>query len=147
MDLRIGSVVINCHDLERMADFWSGVLGYERGPLVEDDHFMVLGDPQRKVSVSLQKVRGGEIGKDQIHLDLFTRDEEAESARVVALGATRVRKNEDPDDIFVVLTDPESNSFCICRDPRPGEGETGGAADTFSANAADDPSGPGTPPR
>lgn len=115
MKLRLGTVVINCNDLDRMAEFWSAVLGYRPGTLMEDGHFVVLRDPEKKISVSLQKVRGGEIGRNQMHLDLYASDEEAEADRIVALGATRIRKNEDPDDTYVVLEDPEGNQFCVCR--------------------------------
>lgn len=119
MGARIYSVVINCQDLERMLAFWQAVLGYQPGPVVEDGHFVVLRDPERKVSVSLQRVRGGEIGRNQMHLDLYAADEEEEAARIVRLGATRVRKNEDPEDIFVVLADPEGNEFCMLRYQQP----------------------------
>jgi hypothetical protein len=54
-----------------------------------------------------------------MHLDLYSPDEELEAARMVRLGATRIRKNEDPDDTFVVLTDPEGNEFCVCRLDQP----------------------------
>ena len=53
--------------------------------------------------------------RDQMHLDLYADDEEAEAARLEALGAVRVRKCEDPDDTFVVMRDPEGNEFCVCR--------------------------------
>ncbi|HEX6499348.1 MAG TPA: VOC family protein [Micromonosporaceae bacterium] len=33
--------------------------------------------------------------------------------RLVRLGATRVRANDDPDDTYVVLRDPEGNEFCV----------------------------------
>ncbi len=34
--------------------------------------------------------------------------------RLVALGATRVRQVDDPDDTYVVLRDPEGNESCVC---------------------------------
>jgi catechol 2,3-dioxygenase-like lactoylglutathione lyase family enzyme len=115
MDLRIGSVVINCTDLERMREFWSALTGYRSGPVVEDGYFVVLQDPERRVNVSLQKVRGGTIGRNQMHFDFYVPDEEAASAAAVELGATRIRKSEDPEDTYVVLSDPEGNEFCMCR--------------------------------
>jgi hypothetical protein len=50
-----------------------------------------------------------------VHLDLSSTDEESEASRLAALGATRLRRSEDPDDIFVVLADPEGNEFCVVR--------------------------------
>jgi hypothetical protein len=33
---------------------------------------------------------------------------------VRSLGATHLRDSDDPDDVFVVFTDPEGNEFCVC---------------------------------
>jgi predicted enzyme related to lactoylglutathione lyase len=41
---------------------------------------------------------------------------EAESSRLVALGATRVRRYEPAPPAsmgFIVMTDPEGNEFCL----------------------------------
>jgi catechol 2,3-dioxygenase-like lactoylglutathione lyase family enzyme len=128
MEGRIGSVVINCTDLERMREFWTALTGYESGPLVEDGYFVVLRDPERRVNLSLQKVRGGTIGRNQMHFDFYVPDEEAAAAAAVELGATRVRKNEDPEDTYVVLSDPEGNEFCMCRAVPATSPEGGGEA-------------------
>ena len=53
--------------------------------------------------------------KNRVHLDLSSTDEESEASRLAALGATRLRRSEDPDDVFVVLADPEGNEFCVVR--------------------------------
>jgi len=41
-------------------------------------------------------------------------DQAAEVARLGELGAKVVRHHRDPDDDFVVMTDPEGNEFCVC---------------------------------
>jgi hypothetical protein len=33
---------------------------------------------------------------------------------MTGLGARFVRHNQDPDDDYVVMTDPEGNEFCVC---------------------------------
>jgi hypothetical protein len=53
--------------------------------------------------------------KNRVHLDLRSTDEESEASRLEALGANRLRRSEDPDDVFVVLADPEGNEFCVVR--------------------------------
>ena len=55
--------------------------------------------------------------RDQMHLDLYTREQSAEVSRLLSLGATLVRHHDDPDDDYVVLTDPEGNEFCVCALP------------------------------
>ncbi len=56
--------------------------------------------------------------KNRVHLDLMpidhSRDEEVE--RLLALGATLVADHRRPDGTgWAVLTDPESNEFCVER--------------------------------
>jgi Glyoxalase-like domain len=41
-------------------------------------------------------------------------DQAAEVERLTGLGASFVRHNQDPDDDYVVMTDPEGNEFCVC---------------------------------
>jgi hypothetical protein len=38
----------------------------------------------------------------------------APSSAGAGLGARFVRHNLDPDDDYVVMTDPEGNEFCVC---------------------------------
>jgi predicted enzyme related to lactoylglutathione lyase len=52
-----------------------------------------------------------------MHLDLYTDDQAAEVERLTGLGARTVRHHRDPDDDFVVMTDPEGNEFCVCAKP------------------------------
>jgi hypothetical protein len=39
----IGSVVMNCKDIERMTQFWVSALGLRPGPLTDEGRFGVLG--------------------------------------------------------------------------------------------------------
>ena len=73
-----------------------------------------------------QQVPEGKVAKNRVHLDVrvapgLEGDErmaalEAECERLVALGATRIRRH-DPDPPmesgFIVMTDPEGNEFCL----------------------------------
>jgi catechol 2,3-dioxygenase-like lactoylglutathione lyase family enzyme len=108
--IRLGSVVINCADLERMSAFWSAALHLSPAP--GDDGFRVLRGSG--VNVSLQVARTPVSAHDQMHFDLYTDDQAGEVRRLLELGATFVRHHEDPDDDYVVLTDPEGNEFCVC---------------------------------
>jgi catechol 2,3-dioxygenase-like lactoylglutathione lyase family enzyme len=112
MGIRLGSVVINCADLERMSDFWCAALDLTPGPLTEGGRFRVLGGS--RVNVSLQRADTPVSARDQMHLDLYADDQPGEVARLLGLGATHVRDNHDPADDYVVLADPEGNLFCIC---------------------------------
>ncbi|WP_222193305.1 VOC family protein [Modestobacter italicus] len=73
-----------------------------------------------------QQVPEGKVAKNRLHLDVraapgLEGEErmaalEAECARLVALGATRVRRAEPEPPLslgFIVMTDPEGNEFCL----------------------------------
>jgi catechol 2,3-dioxygenase-like lactoylglutathione lyase family enzyme len=115
MAIRVGSVVLNCADLDRMTAFWASALGLEPGPIGDDGTFRVLGGD--RVNLSLQVAQDPVTARDQAHLDLYTDDQPAEVLRLRGLGAGVVRHHEDPDDDYVVMTDPEGNEFCVCAVP------------------------------
>jgi catechol 2,3-dioxygenase-like lactoylglutathione lyase family enzyme len=110
--LYIGSTVINTADIERSIALWTAALGYVvRG---SDPTFAVLTDPNRRWSnLSLQLSDEPKRGRNRLHLDLYTTDQEGEVARLEGLGATRIpwEYPEDPD--FVVMADFDGNEFCI----------------------------------
>jgi catechol-2,3-dioxygenase len=113
--LRLGSTVINCADLELMTTFWSTALGLKPGPSSEGGAFRVLGG--KHVNISLQVAKTPVSARDQMHLDLYTAEKQAEVQRLLALGATWVRTSGNPDDDYDVLMDPEGNEFCVCLVP------------------------------
>ena len=113
MTLRLGSTVINCADLELMTGFWSQALHLVPSSQAAGDDFRVLrGEAGRRLS--LQLAQTPVTARDQMHLDLFTDDQAAEVERLTGLGARFVRHNQDPDDDYVVMADPEGNEFCVC---------------------------------
>ena len=112
MAIRLGSIVLNCADLERMTAFWSEALALRSGPVVDGGTFRVLGGG--RVNVSLQVAQQPVSARDQAHFDLYTDDQTAEVERLRGLGAAVVRHHDDPDDDYVVMTDPEGNEFCVC---------------------------------
>jgi predicted enzyme related to lactoylglutathione lyase len=114
--LRVGSIVIDVQDFTRMRTFWQEALGYvPRNPPTPGDDFTVLKDPRGKgANVSIDRM---DPLRGRIHLDLYTEDPDAETERLVRLGATLYREREPGED-FTVLADPEGNLFCIV-DTRP----------------------------
>ena len=112
MGVRIGSVVVNVADIERMTDFWARALSLVPGSRDPDDDFRVLRG--ERVNLSLQLAKTPVSARDQMHLDLYSDDPDEQVERLAGLGATVVRRNDDPDDTYVVLRDPEGNEFCVC---------------------------------
>lgn len=113
--MHVGAVVVDCNDFASMVAFWREALHYvPRAPLKADDDFVVLRDPHgANVNVSIAKVPEPRVGKNRLHLDLYTHDQVGEVKRLIALGAkVHPRVPEEGED-FVVLEDPEGNLFCV----------------------------------
>jgi predicted enzyme related to lactoylglutathione lyase len=112
MTIRLGSTVINCADMELMTSFWSQALSLAPSSAASDDDFRVLRGEH--VNLSLQRACTAVTARDQMHLDLYTDAQAAEVQRLAGLGARIVRHYVDPDNDYVVMTDPEGNEFCVC---------------------------------
>jgi predicted enzyme related to lactoylglutathione lyase len=110
--IELGSTVINCADLELMTSFWSQALGLTPSSAAVGDDFRVLRGAAG--NISLQLSRTPVSARDQMHLDLYADDQTVEAKRLVGLGAKIVRHNRDPEDDYIVMTDPEGNEFCVC---------------------------------
>jgi Glyoxalase-like domain len=110
--LWLGSVVVDCTDLDRMIAFWQEALHYVPREAAEPDG-VVLKDPSG-VGPNLSLYRSSEVrvGKYRLHLDLYSATPEREVVRLLRLGATLVKPAEDEDD-FVTLADPDGNLFDV----------------------------------
>ena len=133
MASRLTEISLDCHDPDRLADFWTAALDWvvlDREPgLVE------IGPARANDQALLDAVRTGpvpptmflcavpedKVGKNRVHLDLSpvdrSRDEEVE--RLLALGATRADVGQSGEETWVVLADPEGNEFCVLRSLAP----------------------------
>ncbi|CAL9567753.1 MULTISPECIES: VOC family protein [unclassified Streptomyces] len=119
MACRISELVIDCADAERLAAFWSEVLGYvELGR--EDDGSIEIGPPGTGFggplpTLVLSPSSAPRTGKLRLHIDVSPtdRDQDAELERLLALGARTVDVGQTGDEDWHVLADPEGNEFCL----------------------------------
>jgi catechol 2,3-dioxygenase-like lactoylglutathione lyase family enzyme len=108
----IGSIVVDCTNLARMIEFWSGALRYVPRDPPEPDG-VVLKDPRgRGPNLNLSLSSEGPPTEYRLHLDLYASDPTAEVERLLALGATLERGSEEGHD-FVTLADPDGNLFDV----------------------------------
>ena len=119
MTLTAGVVVLGVADRDRAAAFWTEALGYDS----RTDGFggwelvLVPLGAATGMQIAFQRSLTPPDSHPRVHLDLHAvsrAEQESESARLVALGATMVDWDsypEDPD--FVVLADTEGNRFCV----------------------------------
>ncbi|MFW6642453.1 VOC family protein [Nocardiopsis algeriensis] len=113
--LELHTITFDCHDALALGTFWSRVLGH---PLAEDsaEEAALLRLPHRP-SLLFLRVPEGKTTKNRLHLDLAAppgSNREAETRRVLALGARLLQDLRNPDGTgWAVLADPEGNEFCV----------------------------------
>ena len=108
---RISQITLDVQDVERMAQFWSAVLGYttER----RDDGSILLNPPSGgEPTVWLQTGASQKVGKLRCHIDLRTTDAETEVERLLSLGAVGADVGQRGDEGFEVLADLKAMSLC-----------------------------------
>ena len=105
------AATIDCHDLEAMVAFWSGLLGVD-GQIHEQFGFLSHAEG-RKVTIWLQKVDDGFQGKNRLHLDLAVLDLEGALARVSDLGGSVGEEHTWQGFHWFTCSDPEGNVFDI----------------------------------
>ena len=134
-------MAIDCADPDRLAAFWIEVLEYRLADPPEGfaswsdysssvaaepgEGWSRIVDPEgRGPSVLFHRVPERKVAKNRMHIDVRVRPPgasddaarpfvEAEVGRLVALGATHVRTDDDESDYYAVLHDPEGNEFCV----------------------------------
>ncbi|MGK5449910.1 VOC family protein [Streptomyces radiopugnans] len=107
--LDIGAVVIDSEDPERLAAFWSELLGRpvaaRTGPYV----WLERGDGP---VLGFQRADTPKTGKNRVHLDITSPDPAAERRRIESLGGRWLPRYTEEGG-FLVMADPEGNEFCV----------------------------------
>ncbi|MEU8180823.1 VOC family protein [Micromonospora sp. NPDC049044] len=109
---RLAGVTVDCRDPQRLADFWSVVLG---GRVTES----LPG--WRRVTVAgggpvltFQPVPEPKAGKTRLHLDIAVTDIDEAVDRIGMLGGRWTGERHDyQEGAVLVMTDPEDNEFCV----------------------------------
>jgi catechol 2,3-dioxygenase-like lactoylglutathione lyase family enzyme len=119
---RISELVIDAADPERLAAFWSEVLGYVELGREVDGSIEIgaadagFGGPQPTLVISPSA--DPRAGKLRLHIDVNAtdRDQDAELERLLALGARPADVGQTGAESWHVLADPEGNEFCLLHD-------------------------------
>ncbi|MEY7975809.1 VOC family protein [Streptomyces pilosus] len=117
MTLRWEQVVVDAADPVALGRWWCEAL---RWVVVNDapGEFEIRQSPDRLPGLIFEPVREAKAGKNRLHLDFRPEDQDAEVARLLALGARRVDIGQG-EQSWVVLADIEGNEFCVLSS-RPG---------------------------
>ncbi|QIX28104.1 VOC family protein [Nocardioides sp. JQ2195] len=121
-------ITFDCAEPRKVAEFWCEVLGYVQPPVDEDDDdsWAAAQDPTGAgPRMYFQRVPESKVVKNRVHVDVravagLAGEErlaalEAECARLLPLGATRVRlmPADEENESCLVMQDVEGNEFCL----------------------------------
>jgi predicted enzyme related to lactoylglutathione lyase len=116
MPVRLHHIVIDAHDLPKLARFWTQALGWK--VLSEREREIVIGtDENAPVGICFMPVTDQKIVKNRVHLDITTeaQDRDQEIDRLLGLGAQHADVGQTGNESWTVLADPEGNEFCVIR--------------------------------
>jgi deazaflavin-dependent oxidoreductase (nitroreductase family) len=103
---------IDCADALALARFWSEVLGRPVNPGADAENAAIdATDPASGPRLAFHKVPESKSVKNRLHLDLRTDQFEADSERMIKLGAAPIRNVEKPTARWTTFADPEGNEF------------------------------------
>ena len=118
MACRFSELVVDSKDPESLAASGAEVLGYEVLGRGEDGGVGIgpaagFGGPAP--AIVFPPVAEPTPGKVRLHVDVSPtdRDQDAELARLLALGATPADVGQSGDEGSHVLADPEGDEFCL----------------------------------
>ncbi|MEH0981704.1 VOC family protein [Micromonospora sp. CPCC 205556] len=107
-------------EADQAVAFWSAALGAPARPLPTEPQFVNLHEALPDLDLAVQAI---DDGAPRMHIDIETDDVEAETARLLALGATEVTRWQE----LRVLRAPGGHLVCVL----PVES----APDVFAAHA------------
>ncbi len=128
MALRYYTTVVDCRDIAAQARWWAETLGwhivFENDEEVSVVPEWVTEEPVADLDTWLRAGTGlvfvpvaeGKTVKNRLHIDLAphtSQDRDAEIARLLERGATRVEVGQTDEATWTVLADPEGNEFCV----------------------------------
>lgn len=112
---RIRTVIVNSTDIQRLSEFWAGVLGVDRAE-VDDEAGIVWLRPDTPggVTMGFQRV-DRKLGRHtETHVDVAVDDLDEAEQRIERLGGRLVRRNRLANGFeWRVMADPDDNELCI----------------------------------
>ena len=114
MAARFTELVVDARDPERLAEFWTAVLGWGSTGAYGDGVVEIASSDEQRPTLVFVPVAEKKTAKNRLHLDLnpVGCGQAEELARLLGLGATEADVGQG-EQSWVVLADPEGNEFCL----------------------------------
>ena len=106
-------LAVDCADAAEVARFWADVLGRQIAEDSTSEHVVLLaGDGDTSgPRIGFNKVPEPKVVKNRLHLDLISDTFDAETERLLSLGAQRLRDLQADKSRWTTFADIESNEF------------------------------------
>lgn len=116
MALEWEQIIVDSSDPIALGQWWAEALGWVVVDKTEEI-VEIRPEPDRLPGLLFVPVPEGKTAKNRLHPDFRPDDQEAEVARLIALGARRAEPAQEGQH-WVTLFDPEGNEFCVLSEPR-----------------------------
>lgn len=127
MTVKVACVAFDCADALTVGRFWSAATGRPLDPEATSE-FASIGfharrnregwapvDHDADPTWLFAQVPEPKTIKNRVHLDVIAADPEAELARLIELGATRIADRAEYGFGWIFMADPEGNEFDLGR--------------------------------
>ena len=104
-------IIVDCQDNERLATFWSQVLGLEVSQRSHPYIDLAASDDNVPI-ISFQQVTEPKTTKNRLHFDVKVENLGIATECIQAIGGRLVEEYFEPFE-WKVMADPEDNEFCL----------------------------------
>jgi hypothetical protein len=106
-------VAVDCTDAAALAEFWAAVLGrpVAEGATSENAALLAGEEAESGPRLAFHSVPEPKIVKNRLHLDIISDSFEADTARLLGLGARRLRDIDSDAGRWTTFADIQGNEF------------------------------------
>jgi predicted enzyme related to lactoylglutathione lyase len=109
MAISLIAISVDGSDITRLAQFWADVLEQPVSPGATDGFAAIT--TRDGLRLLFHQVPEGKVVKNRVHPDLATTDYEAETDRLIKLGAVQLNDIAQGGSRWRTFADPEGNEF------------------------------------
>jgi predicted enzyme related to lactoylglutathione lyase len=113
MSSNVFGAAFDCRDAAAVARFWAEALGRQvaDNPTQQDAVVLASDDASAGPRLAFHQVPEPKTVKNRVHFDLITTDFDAETKRLIGLGAHKIRDIEEGGGRWTTFGDIEGNEF------------------------------------
>ncbi|HEY3724078.1 MAG TPA: VOC family protein [Acidimicrobiia bacterium] len=113
MRTNLFGISVDCADAAAVARFWGAVLGRQVADAATSENAVLLADDTATSGprLAFHQVPEAKVVKNRLHIDLVSDSFDADTERLVSLGAQKLRDMERGNARWTTFADIEGNEF------------------------------------